>query len=706
MEREILQKLSFDLVTRLSDQMLILLDSEGHIQSWNPGAQLLFGYSPEEILGKHFRLLFTDEQNREGIPERELGQAAEAGVAEDRRWHERKDGSQFFADGMTTSLRHDDGSLLGFAKIARDATRLHSAESQLGQIQQMVEAAHQADSEQSLFNNLLKRLCTVFQCDLAAVLLHDPEKEVLRVTAAVGIEEGVEIPVGEGFAGKVWAEQKTLIWNDPDPEAFRSAVLQEARPTAIMGTQLKTGSELLGVLHVVATRGGRFAAQDMQVLQLAADRIAVAVLNNRLFQSERRARQQAAFLAEAGTILSSSLDYERTLRELARIAVPRIADWCAIDIADGEDTLQRLEVAHVDPDKVQLAYELQRDYPARREAEGGAYGVYRSGQPIRVDPISDEILRSLAQDEEHFRRVRELGLRSYLAVPLCSRSATFGVLTLAFGESERHYREDDLEFARDLASRAALAIDNARLFGEERRAREARDVFMATLSHEMRTPMTSILGWVSMLESGRLSQEDQTTALSSIRQSAEVQARLIEDLLDVSRVIAGKLTLQMEEVHISDLIADTVTSLRPAATAAGVHLVAETPPGEPLSMKGDRARLKQILWNLMNNAIKFSRAGGLVRIRAEQRGDELVVTVTDTGRGISKLLLPHLFEPFHQVEGVDDMRMGGLGLGLSIVRHLAEMHGGRASAESQGEGRGATFTLVFPLSTPDRRGAD
>lgn len=686
-------------ISELPDYMLILLDEEGRIRTWNRGAQVLLGYEEQEVIGKHFRLIFIEEDARNGAPELELKTAIEQGRAGDRRWHKRKDGSIFFTDGLTTRIDDPEGEIR-FAKIGRDATAEHRSSTQLAQVEAITQLAYRASSVEALLQGLTNHLCTVFGSDLAAILLLEPGGRELVVRATCGLEEEMKqrsaVPVGEGFSGLVASAGEPLIWNSPDPSAFVSDILRAKSPAAIMGVPLRIHGDLVGVLHVSSTADHTFTDDDLQLLQVAGDRVAIAVDNARLLDSERQARERSAFLADASSVLSSGLDYEKTLADLVELSVPKLADWCAVDVADDRGRLRRLAVSHRDPDKIALAHELHEKHPPRPDSSI-LYKVLRSSEAELIEELSDTLLRQYAVDDEHAESIASLGIRSLMIVPLCSHTNTFGTLTFAYADSSRRYTRDDLSFAVQLASRAGIAIDNAKLFREAKLATEARDVFMATLSHEMRAPMTSILGWVQMLRSGGVDDETFSIALESIEQSARVQAGLVEDLLDVSRVIAGKLRLARELVDLRSVVSEVVVSLQPSAAEAGVHM--SPPDGNgPVHVEGDAARLRQVFTNLVSNALKFTGRGGLISVQITITGQDVHVSITDTGRGIHQELLPHIFEPFRQEAGMDEPKFGGLGLGLAIVKNLVELHDGRVTAESEGPGKGSTFRVRLPLA--------
>jgi signal transduction histidine kinase/ActR/RegA family two-component response regulator len=290
-----------------------------------------------------------------------------------------------------------------------------------------------------------------------------------------------------------------------------------------------------------------------------------------------------------------------------------------------------------------------------------------------------------------------------MIVPIQSRHQVLGVLSLVSSESKRRYNRADLALAEDIARRAASAIDNARLYRDSEAARRAaqeanrmKDEFLAVLSHELRSPLNAILGWTQMLRTRQLNETAMARALETIERNAKLQTQLIEDLLDVSRIIQGKLRLNIRPINIASAIDAAINTVRPAADAKGIQL--KFTPKSPVGLiPGDAERLQQVVWNLVSNAIKFTPSGGRVEIRLNSTDSYTQIDVADTGKGISPDFLPHVFERFRQADSTTTRAYGGLGLGLAIVRHLVELHGGTVRAESPGEGQGATFTVNLPL---------
>jgi signal transduction histidine kinase/DNA-binding response OmpR family regulator len=411
------------------------------------------------------------------------------------------------------------------------------------------------------------------------------------------------------------------------------------------------------------------------------------------------AQKRSAFLAEASAVLASSLDYQATLDRLARLAVPELADWCVVDMVAEDGSIHQLAVAHHNPAKVALAWDLDRRYPDNPKAQEGVPKVIRTGQPELFPEITDELLQAVARDAEHLQIVRGLGLKSGLIVPLIAHGRSLGTLSFGTAESGRRFVAEDLALAEDLARRAALAVDNARLYSQAQEANRLKDEFLATLSHELRTPLSGVLGWTHILRSVPQDQAMLTRGLEIIERSARAQVQLIEDILDVSRIVTGKLRLEVQPVMLAGVVEAAVEASRPTAEAKGIRLnSALVSPEAPVA--GDPNRLQQVVWNLLANALKFTPRGGQVEVGLTPFDGHAQITVTDTGQGIKPEFLPYVFERFRQADSSSTRAHGGLGLGLAIVRHLVELHGGHVGVESAGEGRGATFWVRLPLQNP------
>jgi signal transduction histidine kinase len=383
------------------------------------------------------------------------------------------------------------------------------------------------------------------------------------------------------------------------------------------------------------------------------------------------------------------------LINISRLAIPTFADWCFVYLALQGHEISSALIAHVDPEKEYLAHQVDIRPEDLSSDTLPVLRVFQTGTPELFDDISEEELRNAVGDDQKFEALRQLGLRSAVVVPIPGRHSVLGVIGFASRKAER-YTSTELSFAQDLARRISLALENARLYREAQEANRAKDEFLAILSHELRTPLNAILGWTQILQAKRLDEVTTGRAFEAIERNAKAQAELIEDMLDVSRIITGRLRLEFQPVNLPEAVEAALDSVRPTAEAKGVRLESELElHGGAIS--GDPRRLQQIVWNLLSNAVKFTPASGLVRVKLEYTESEARLTVSDTGKGISPSFLPFVFDRFRQAETMINRTASGLGLGLSIARHLVELHGGMIEASSEGEGRGATFTVTFPL---------
>jgi PAS domain S-box-containing protein len=442
-------------------------------------------------------------------------------------------------------------------------------------------------------------------------------------------------------------------------------------------------------------------------------------------------QRRSAFLADISTVLASALEYENTLPQLANLVVPFFADWCAVDLLQEEGQvssgLNCAAVAHRDPQKVALAWRLHHQYSSPLGTLEGVTKVLRTGYPEMAERIADDLLVAAVQDAAHLQILRDLGLKSYLIMPLIARDQMLGAMTFVMAESDRHYSIEDLSLAEEIAHRTAIAIDNARLYRNAQQAQQAavreaqrsaeanriKDEFLAVLSHELRSPLNPILGWIKLLRDGRLDEVKTAHALETIERNAKLQAQLIEDLLDVSRILRGKLRLNIAPVNLVAVIQAALETVRLAAEAKSIQVQTALDPAVG-SVLGDAARLQQVVWNLLSNAVKFTPTGGQITITlaegigpdrsppSSQTASTAQIVVADTGKGIAPDFLPHVFESFRQADSTSTRQFGGLGLGLAIVRHLTELHGGTVTVNSAGEDQGATFTVSLPLLSEER----
>jgi signal transduction histidine kinase len=366
------------------------------------------------------------------------------------------------------------------------------------------------------------------------------------------------------------------------------------------------------------------------------------------------------------------------------------------------DAIERLAIAHPDPSRIVIAERFYEKYPPKLDDKGGLAEVLRTGKPIRIEQLTDEMIVAGARDAEHLQAVRDLNVASLMMVPLRTRRGTVGAITFVREKLGRRYTEADLRFAETVADRAAVSIENSWAYEEVRSANQLKDEFLATLSHELRTPLNAMLGYIRMLRAAALPDDRRETALEVIERNGKMLAKIVEEILDVSRIISGKLRLNIQRTDPGRLIGDAVAIVAPAAEAKAITLHSEADP-DLTAVNGDPDRLRQVLWNLLTNAVKFTPSGGRVDVRLVVHDAYIEIIVSDTGRGIEPAFLPYIFERFRQADSRFTREHGGLGLGLSIARNIVEMHGGTIEAVSEGEGRGATFTVRLPAVASNQR---
>ena len=420
----------------------------------------------------------------------------------------------------------------------------------------------------------------------------------------------------------------------------------------------------------------------------------------------REAQRRLSFLSEASAILVSSLDYEQTLRTVAQLAVPFLADWCAVDLVDAAGEIKRLSVAHVDPRKVELAGELHRRFPSDRDEHIGLARVLRTGDSEIYRVITDEFLARAARSEEHLAALREVGMRSALIVPLEARGRTLGALSFVRSESVQPYTDDDLALAEDLARRAALAVDNARLYEAAQSALASRDELYSVISHDLKNPLGVIKGLSQLLQrrlasDGPIDVERMRGGLARIDATASRMTDQVNELLDFTRLHSGQL-LDLDR-RPTDIVALTRAVVEEHEASTDRHRFVVEARVPELTGEWDHTRLERVLGNLLSNAVKYSPAGGDIKVTlSRESGDDhdwAVISVRDQGVGIPARDRARIFEHYQRGGNVAG-RISGTGVGLASVRQIVESHGGTVSVASK-EGKGSTFTVRLPLPKKD-----
>jgi PAS domain S-box-containing protein len=711
-------------IVESSDDAICSKDLDGTITSWNRAAERMFGYSAEEAIGQSIRLISpADRQSEEDHVLSRIRRGETVGHFETVR--RRKDGTLVPISLSVSPIRAADGRVIGASKIAHDTSERTRVESAL------------VDS-QAAQDDLQRRLLALVAA--SATLLHSPRvgdvltaivrlaRELVTADAhavwrldtasgrwGIGAQAGVSDAFAADIIKSYHGTSVTAVpFAEPlNAEDVRSIGMPDERREAydregirsMLAVPLLVRAQASGTLVFYCRERHRFSEVEVQVARALANLSAAAITTAELYDEQQRSHEQATFLARAGTVLVSSLDYQATLPAVAQLAVPHIADWCAVDLAGDGGAIERLAVAHVDPAKMDLARKFQERYPDDPRSPYSVAHVIRTGAPAILYEVTDEMIAAAARDAEHPRAVRALGVRSFMCVPLLAHGRTLGAITFVSAESGRHYAPSDLRLAEDVASRAAMAVENARAYDEARRANRVKDHFLATLSHELRTPLNAILGYARMLRRGMLTGDKVARGLEIVERSATSLTQIVEDVLDVSRIISGKIRLNVQPVDLPAIVNEAVAAILPAADAKAIRVqTAVDPEARPVS--GDPDRLQQVVWNLMSNAVKFTPQGGRVDVRVQASGAHVDLIVSDTGIGFPPEFASHMFERFRQADSGFAREHGGLGLGLAIARHLVELHGGTIHAASAGTGHGATFRVRLAAMVAQRDAAD
>jgi PAS domain S-box-containing protein len=521
-------------------------------------------------------------------------------------------------------------------------------------------------------------------------------------TNEVHWSEGIEaihgVPAGS-FGGDFAAYQ-----SDTHPED-RDRVLAAIRQVVEQGGEYSVQYRILppdGSVKWIEGKG-RMMYHDGRPLRLTgicmdiSERRRSEEERARLYDEAREAGRRSTFLAEASEALAASLDYETTLNNVARLVVPALADWCAVQVLDRDGRLNQVAVANDDPVESAAGKELFAQFPSDPNATRGVWNVLRTGEAEFVPHLSEELLRSSTPNDDQWEFLRSIGMHSVMLVPMATGDRMVGCISFILAESPRAYTEADFALAKDLARRCAVAIENARLYREVQWADKAKDEFLAMLSHELRNPLGAITNGLALLDA----QGGQSARVAEARKLLSRQvgnmSRLLEDLLDVSRSTRGQVHLQRATVDLREIISGAVEAMRGAVDARS-HCLTVSLPDDVTPVFADSTRLEQVFCNLLGNAAKYMDNGGCIRLSAEREGDAAVVRVEDTGIGISADLLPHVFELFTQADRSLDRSQGGLGIGLTLVKSLVGLHGGSVAAASAGPGQGSVFTVRLPLS--------
>jgi PAS domain S-box-containing protein len=654
-------------ITDNTTAALFLLNEHHHCTFMNPAAVKMTGYELHEVQGRSLHDVIH-HTHADGTPYPSDGCPIQRAASNHRPEQGndvfiRKDGS-FFPVAFAASPILEHGTPIGTVIEVRDITREREASDALAM------QAH------------------VLRSMAEGVSVSDENGIIVYTNAAEDLMFG--------YAAGELIGQHVTVQNAYPPEENANIVREVIE-------QLQTKGVWSGEWKNVKKDGTPFVTRALITsIDRSGQRHFVCVQAD--ITHEKREREAAAFLSRVGAALASSLEPRSTIDSVLQLVVPQWSDACAVYLRGAAGELELVAVADVQPARAELLRRIHAAYPPKPDDAHGPAAAVRSGSGEWLPDVGERTWSTRASDTRHAEMLRELGVSSAITAPLLVHSRPIGAVTFAMSASSRSFDELDFATAEELARRIAVAIDNANLFEltqrERRRAEEAnraKDDLLSMTSHELRTPLNAILGWVRMLRGGSLAEAKRERALEIIERNATIQAQLVEDILDVSRAMTGKLSIENQLVDVAQVAEAAVDSVRATADAKRVQLraVVDVDAG---TVRGDASRLQQVCWNLLANAIKFTPTAGAIQFRVRRAGANVEIVVLDTGEGIEPLFLPHVFQPFRQQDASITRTHGGLGLGLAIVKHLVESHGGSIEAHSAGVGRGAKFTVSIPVA--------
>ena len=558
----------------------------------------------------------------------------------------------------TAQPRAPEHSQDGSAERARLLEELHTREREL------------AESE-ARFRDIIER-----NADAIIVVDQDGVIRFANSRACQLFDRSDEVLVGSSFGFPVVAGETTEL-DLPNNGSVR--VLE----MSVVESQWQGQTACIATLRDI-TRRKRAERSERELLRAQIARSAAE-------QAARRFR----FLAESSSLLSASLDYRATMSQLVHLCVKEIADWAVVYCADTDNRLHRYEVAHRNQALEPLLREF-RDSPLIVEADHPIEKTLASGHPLVVERLTPADLARLVPDQLSRDLAERLGLASYMIVPITARGRSLGAVALISASPDRHFSDQDLALAENLAARAGLAIDNARLYQQAREANQTKTELLALISHDLRTPLNSIIGYAQLLDMGipEPLSDGSRERVQRIRQSAGHLLYLIDELLAFARVESGHDDIRIVECDVCALAREVVQLMEPLALEKNLELTLDLPT-EEVRIETDADKFRQVLVNLLANAVKYTHRGA-VRIGIARKEEFVCVDVSDTGAGIAPEHLPHIFEPFWQVDRRQRVKGGGTGLGLAVVQRTVKQLGGRVAVTSQLD-QGSRFTVHLPV---------
>jgi PAS domain S-box-containing protein len=698
-------------ITETASDAIITIDDNSIIHFANRATEEIFGYSRDELIGHSLTMLMPDYL-------RHVHRSALQRYLTSGERHISWNGVELpglHKDGRHLSLEISFGEFTEdgahyFTGIVRDGTERKRLEMRLTVQYQAARILAEADSLEAGAPKLLQAICESLGWNLGQMWMVDRNADLLRWIAGYSdADEPTEFETvsrnrhfvrGVGLPGHIWATGKSEWITDYAKGTFpRSELAARSDLQSAVGFPIKLGEEVSAVLEFFSTETQTPDESLLVVMTAVGNQIGQFVERKRaqqelaeLFAREQRARLELETamdrMRQVQTVTEvalSHLSLDRLLAELLdRVRDAMDVDTVTILLLEEGDTLVAWATKGLDLD-------LHIHVPV---GAGFAGRIAEQKAPLVIDDIETA--------ELYTPFLREHGVKTLLGVPLLLEGRVLGVIHVG-RRSSRSFTPDDTRLLQLVAFRVALAIDNARLFEEERAARQeaeaanrAKDEFLTTLSHELRTPLTPVIGWIHMVRTGMLPSKEIDHGLAVVEKNAHALKRLINDLLDMTAILSGKMRMEELPVHLTRVINEAMETARPFAESRDVKLEISFRDWNDEIVIGDSTRLGQVFGNLLQNAIKFSTAGGRVKIICTTEGDDVVTSVEDKGCGITPDFLPRVFEKFVQADGSKTRAHGGLGLGLSLVKSFVEAHSGTIEARSGGVGRGSCFTVRLP----------
>lgn len=695
---------------------VITTDIHGRVTFLNPVAESLTLWTLHQADGQPLETVFhiINESSRE-VVENPVHQALKENRAVELANHTLlidRSGRERPIEDSAAPIRDSDGNMLGVVLIFRDGSKHRDIEQRRAARLAVTQTLAEVATIEEAALPVLKAICKNLHWDVGTLWLVDSRSEQLttfdvysEIPQALARFEKASRSLCCGMdrtlPGRVWQSREPHWIADIrcDRDFARAAVAAQVGIQGAFACPVYLGNRVLGVLEFFSREIRQPDEDLLELMTMLGGQLGQFIERvraqqrtqehlHRLTDAERRLR----FVADASRSLAMLVDPVTTLQRMASLATPVFADWCAVHIPDEQTHLRQIALAHSDPEKLGLAEQLNRRYPPDPKATTGVSQVMRSGVSEWAADITHNMLEQVAKDDEHLRLLKTLDLKSYICVPIKIKERVLGVITFVRSETSSRYTIEDCEVAEDLAYRTAIAMENERLYEELRDEHRRKDEFLAMLAHELRNPLAPISAGLEVMALQGI--EPQSVEL--MQEQVRHLVRLVDDLLDVSRIMRGHIQLRKEPVDVVKVTHHAVEIVRPFLDSRRQILEVTVPP-EPMMMHADPVRLTQVVINLLNNAAKYTPPGGHVWLTIVKKDNELELMVRDDGTGIDASLLPRVFDLFTQADRSLERSQGGLGIGLTVVRNLIELHGGSVNAASQGIGKGSSFTVHLPL---------